>query len=165
MSRKDSKANGQQDGYIAPHTEHFHEKSDFDKAVGEGFIAHANRHADSGKEFFVGLFFGLGIFAAVGLAETVFLAIGLFMFGAAYNCLLIAARDSDSDSANDLASASHWWKSLDRDLGPRIPFLGTALAIGAMVVLHQFARRLPPADVRALADFCLLAPLPLGLLA
>ena len=47
------------DVYIAPHTAHFHEKSDFDEAVGEDFIQHANRVSGTGQEFFVGLAHGL----------------------------------------------------------------------------------------------------------
>jgi 6-phosphogluconolactonase/glucosamine-6-phosphate isomerase/deaminase/pimeloyl-ACP methyl ester carboxylesterase len=59
MSSKAYRVHDRPEDYIAPHTEHFHEKEDFDKAVGEDFIKHANRHAAAGKEFFVGLGHGI----------------------------------------------------------------------------------------------------------
>lgn len=45
--------------YIAPHTAHFHEKAEFDKAVGEDFIRHANAITGQGEAFFIGLAHGI----------------------------------------------------------------------------------------------------------
>ena len=44
--------------YFAPKTEYFQDKAEFDKAVGEDFMAYANKGTQRGKIFLVGLSHG-----------------------------------------------------------------------------------------------------------
>lgn len=132
----------------------------------------------SGKEFGVGLFFALGAFACLGATAE---AVPLFVAVAAvvaYNCLVIAARDADSDRANDPGGASRWWKAMRRDLlwaGVALTIasglwtlwadekafpLAVATAFAALVALHYSAQKLSGDAVRALADFALFTPWP-----
>ncbi len=131
-----------------------------------------------GKEFGVGVFFALGAYACVGgtiEAVPLFVALALVV---AFNCLVIAARDADSDRANDPGAASRWWKSMRRDMlwvgtgltlasgvwAVLVPesmyFVAIALAFASLTILLRFAQSLSGDDVRALADFALFTPWP-----
>jgi hypothetical protein len=131
-----------------------------------------------GKEFGVGLFFALGACACLGYTAGVLpllVSIGLVV---AFNCLVIAAKDAESDRANDSGGASKWWRSIKRDLlwggtGMTIAFglaailawettfyLSVATAFLGLTVLHRYSQSLSGDAVRALADFALFTPLP-----
>ena len=59
-----------------------------------------------GKEFGVGLFFAFGAYACLGVTiRTLPLLISIAAL-VSFNCLVIAARDADSDRANDPGGAS-----------------------------------------------------------
>ena len=132
-----------------------------------------------GKEFGVGLFFALGAFACLGATlETLPLFVSIAVV-VAFNCLVIAARDAESDRANDPGAASRWWRTLSRDLFwlggaltavaaagaifAREPafYLALAAAFALLTVLHRAAHRFSGDAVRALADFALFTPLPI----
>ncbi|MGL4549635.1 MAG: hypothetical protein ACRC33_00495 [Gemmataceae bacterium] len=138
----------------------------------------ATREKLPGKEFGVGLFFGLGAFACLGAtvaAVRLFAAVAVLV---AYNCLVIAARDADSDRANDPGGASRWWKTMGPDLlragaalsaasalwaafaDEKAFFLAVGVAFAALTALLSIAERLSGDAVRALADFALFTPLP-----
>ncbi len=135
-----------------------------------------------GKEFGVGLFFALGAYACLGATKQTLPLLGSVAAVVAFNCLVIAARDADSDRANDPGGASQWWATLHRDL----LWIGSALTLAAifaavlahetafyysvaaafalLTLLHRYAGRWSPDAVRALADFALFTPIPvLGL--
>ena len=130
-----------------------------------------------GKEFGVGLFFALGAYACIGATIR---TIPLLIFIAtlvAFNCLVIAARDVESDRANDPGGASRWWHTLNRDLfwvgatftaiaaaGAVLTretgfYASSALAFALLTILHRTASRWSGDAVRALADFALFTPL------
>jgi hypothetical protein len=130
-----------------------------------------------GKEFGVGLFFALGAWACLGYTtETLprFMSLGFLV---AFNCLVIAAKDAESDRANDPGGASQWWRTMKRDLlcvgmGTAIAFslgavltwqmtfyLSIATAILGLTALHSYSQRLSGDAVRALADFALFTPI------
>jgi hypothetical protein len=130
-----------------------------------------------GKEFGVGLFFALGAFACLGGTVAnlpLFAAVALVV---AYNCLVIAASDADSDRANDPGGASRWWKTMRRDLlwaGAALTitsglwmvfveekafFLAVTVAFAALTTLLWYDQRFSGDAVRALADFALFTPL------
>ena len=130
-----------------------------------------------GKEVGVGLFFPLGAFVCVGATlKTLPLFVALVLV-VTFNCLVIAARDTESDRANDPRAASRWWPTLRRDLGwlglaltvaagamsvvahETAFYLAVAVASGALTTLHWRAQRASGDAVRALADFALLTPL------
>lgn len=136
-----------------------------------------------GKEFGVGLFFALGAYACLGSAGHTLPFLVSIAGVVAFNCLVIAARDADSDRANDPGGASRWWRTMNRDLFR----LGVALTLAAVVgsvlareaafylsltaafalltALHRTAHRFSGDAVRALADFALFTPIPImGLL-
>jgi hypothetical protein len=137
-----------------------------------------------GKEIGVGLFFALGTFACIGATRSslpMLLSIALVV---SFNCLVIAARDADSDRANDPGGASRWWRTIHRDLlqvgvGLTLTaafiailvhesafYLSVATAFAGLTVLHRLAPRLSGDAVRAIADFALFTPIPiLGALA
>jgi hypothetical protein len=97
----------------------------------------------------------------------------------AYNCLVIAARDAESDRALDPGGASQWWTTMDRDLlrigfaltftaiaaatliGEAAFYLAVAVSFAALTVLHRHSSQVSGDEVRALADFALLTPLPI----
>src|SRR5262245_5684558 len=83
-----------------------------------------------GKEFGVGLFFALGAFACLGATIQTLPFLGSIALVVAFNCLVIAARDADSDRANDPGGASRWWRTMNRDL----LWLGVALTLTAAVL-------------------------------
>src|SRR5262245_29143900 len=62
-----------------------------------------------GKEFGVGLFFALGAYACLGSTPLTLPFLGSIALVVTFNCLVIAARDADSDQANDPGGASRWW--------------------------------------------------------
>ncbi len=129
-----------------------------------------------GKEFGVGLLFALGAYACLGATPATLPLLGSIALVVAFNCLVIAARDADSDRTNDPGGASRWWRSLQRDLWwlgatltvaavlaallcPETAFyLAFAAAFALLTLLHAFARHLSGDAVRALADFALLTP-------
>ena len=129
-----------------------------------------------GKEFGVGLFFALGAYACLGYAPgmvPLLMAVALLV---AFNCLIIAAKDADSDRANDAGGASQWWRTMKRDLlwagiGLTIAFglaaflarettfyVSVTAAFFGLTTLHWFAQRHSGDAVRALADFALFTP-------
>lgn len=131
-----------------------------------------------GKEFGVGLFFALGANACLGgtwAALPLYVAVTAVV---AYNCLVIAARDTESDRANDPGGASRWWGTLRRDLlwtGAAValaagawayltdlkPFaLAVSASFAALTALLRYDQKFSGDAVRALADFTLLTPLP-----
>jgi hypothetical protein len=137
-----------------------------------------------GKEFGVGLFFALGAYACLGVTVQTLPLLASIALVVAFNCLVIAARDADSDRANDPGGASHWWRTMNRDLfwlGVLLTltvavasillreaafYLSLAAAFALLTALHRGARRLSGDAVRALADFALFTPIPvMGLLA
>jgi hypothetical protein len=141
------------------------------------FITPIFRRKLPGKEFGVGLFFACGAYACLGTTTRslpLFASIALVV---AFNCLVIAARDADSDRLNDDGSAASWWPTLQRDLFisgvaltmtaaglamfavDRPFFLAVAAAFGLLTWLHRYAHRLSGDAVRALADFALFTPL------
>jgi hypothetical protein len=132
-----------------------------------------------GKEFGVGLFFALGAYACLDVTIHTLPFLGSIALVVAFNCLVIAARDADSDRANDPGGASRWWRTMNRDLlwlgvaltltaalssilTPDTAFyLSLAAAFAALTALHRGARRLSGDAVRALADFALFTPIPI----
>ncbi len=136
----------------------------------------AGRRRLFGKEFGVGVFFALGGFACIGGAAA---DIPLFTTTAllvAYNCLIIAAKDAESDRMNDPGAASAWWSTISRDLfwsgivliatisaaifASHHRFYGAAIgAASFLTVLHSFGKRVSGSAFRALADYALLTPL------
>jgi hypothetical protein len=132
-----------------------------------------------GKEFCVGLFFALGAYTCLGATLPTLPLLGSIAVVVAFNCLVIAARDADSDQANDPGGASRWWRTINRDLlwlGVAFTLAATlssilahetafclslVAAFAALTALHVVARRLSGDTVRALADFGLLTPLPI----
>jgi hypothetical protein len=132
-----------------------------------------------GKEFGVGLFFALGAYACLGeVTQTLPFLVSTALV-VAFNCLVIAARDADSDRANDPGGASRWWRTMNRDLfwlGVALTlaaglsailaretafYLSLATAFALLTVLHRVAHRFSGDSVRALADFCLFTPIPI----
>jgi hypothetical protein len=131
-----------------------------------------------GKEFGVGLFFALGAFGCIGTTASALPLFAAVALAVAYNCLVIAVRDADSDAANDPGGASRWWKTIRRDLlwtGIALSiislscalfveekpfFLAAAGAFAALTALLYFDEKCSGDTVRALADFALLTPLP-----
>jgi hypothetical protein len=129
-----------------------------------------------GKELGVGLFFALGAYACLGGTIAMLPLFGSIALVVAYNCLVIAARDAESDLANDPGNASRWWKSMDRDLflmglactlaaivavlfaAEKAYYLSIAAAFTALTALHGYAREFSPDANRALADFALFTP-------
>ncbi len=132
-----------------------------------------------GKEFGVGIFFALGAFACLGVTTRSWPLLASIAGMVAYNCLVIAARDTESDQANDPGGASHWWRTMNRDLlflgimsaltaamcavlmDEKTFYLSVTAAFAAHVVLHLYANRLSGDSVRALADYGLLTPIPI----
>jgi hypothetical protein len=131
-----------------------------------------------GNEFGVGLFFALGAVACLGATATMlplFVAVALVV---AYNCLVIAARDAESDYVNDPGGASRWWKTMRRDLlwagsaltvatglwGVTVEeyafFLAVAVAFALLTPLLFYGQAFSGDAVRALADFALFTPIP-----
>jgi hypothetical protein len=136
-----------------------------------------------GKEFSVGLFFALGIYAFLGYVDgllPLLLAIALMI---SFNCFVIAAKDADCDRANDPGGASHWWRTMNRDLlwgGVAMTFafgLGAflasektfyssiAAAFFGLTLLHWSAQKFSGDAHRALADFALFTPVLVALAA
>ena len=131
-----------------------------------------------GKELGVGLFFAFGAYACLGGTMGSLPLFGSLALVVTFNCLVIASRDADSDRANDPGGASHWWRSMHRDLlwiGTAFTiaaiiaaalaeqtafYLALAAAFAALTVLHLRSRCLSGDAVRSLADFALLIPLP-----
>jgi hypothetical protein len=131
-----------------------------------------------GKEFGVGLFFALGAYACLGATTQTLPLFGSIALVVAFNCLVIAARDADSDRANDPGGASRWWRTMSRDLlwlGLALTlaaalasilaretafYLSLAAAFALLTLLHRGAHRLSGDAVRALADFALFTPIP-----
>jgi hypothetical protein len=132
-----------------------------------------------GKEFGVGLFFALGAYACIGATPSSLAKLLSVAVVVAFNCLVIAARDADSDRANDPGGATRWWRTIHRDLlwlgvGLTLTaalisivahetafYLSVATAFAGLTVLHRFARRLSGDAVRAIADFALFTPIPI----
>jgi hypothetical protein len=132
-----------------------------------------------GKEFGVGLFFALGAYACLGATSSSLPMLVSISVAVAFNCLVIAARDADSDRANDPGGASRWWRTIHRDLlwvGTELTvtsacvsfvaqetafYLSVATAFAGLTALHRLARRLSGDAVRAIADFALLTPIPI----
>jgi hypothetical protein len=131
-----------------------------------------------GKEFGVGLFFALGAFACLGATAATLPLFAAVALAVAYNCLVIAARDADSDRTNDPGGASCWWKTMRRDLlwaGAALTitsglwalfaqekafFLAVTVAFAALTTLLYYDQQFSGDAVRALADFALFTPLP-----
>lgn len=129
-----------------------------------------------GKEMGVGLFFAAGAFAVLGGGPATMAQYVALALVACFNCLLIAARERESDAVVDRSSAAQWWRSIDRDLSwlgmaqsalALLLALATAAcgfylsvsaAFAGLVVLHKLAGRVSADGVRAVADFCLLTP-------
>jgi hypothetical protein len=103
--------------------------------------------------------------------------LGAIALVVAFNCLVIAARDEESDRALDPWGASQWWTSMQRDLswvgvGLTLAFglasvvceqtsfyLAVAGSFGFLTILHRWSWRVSENAVRALADFALFTPL------
>lgn len=145
---------------------------------GLAFVTPVLRTKLPGKEFGVGLFFALGVYACLGSARQTLPLLASVAALVVFNCLVIAARDAESDRASDPGGASRWWYTLDRDLlwlGVALTaatvlgsvlaretafYLSLASAFALLTALHCRARRLSGDEVRALADFALFTPLP-----
>ena len=124
----------------------------------------------------MGLFFSLGCLTTLGWHRGMLPPIATIAVLVAFNCLVIAARDAEVDSASgDTGAASAWWLSIRRDVGwlalpvlviAAVPglcghpgFSVAGLLSGVLLwLLHRRALRIGEDDVRALADFCLLTP-------
>lgn len=154
--------------------------------VGVGLVVHffvfvvplLSREKLPGKEFGVGLFFALGVYACLGYAEGMLPLLISVAVLIAFNCLVIAAKDAESDRVNDPGGASHWWGTMKRDLGwvgagltlvfglavvltPHPAFyLSIAASLLCLTALHIYAQRFSGDAVRAMADFALFTPLP-----
>lgn len=131
-----------------------------------------------GKEFGVGLFFSLGAYACLGATTRTMPLLSSIALVVAFNCLVIAARDAESDRVNDPGGASHWWQTMHRDLhwiGVALTiialamacltrdtafYLALAAAFALLTLLHRFSHRWSGDAVRALADFALFTPIP-----
>jgi hypothetical protein len=129
-----------------------------------------------GKEFSVGLFFALGAYACLGYAAGMLPLLISIALLVDFNCLVIAAKDAESDRANDPGGASQWWLTMKRDLlyggtGMTIAFglsailayettfyISIATAFLCLTALHRYSQRLSGDAVRALADFALFTP-------
>jgi hypothetical protein len=129
-----------------------------------------------GKEFGVGLFFALGAYACLGYVPGMLPLLVSVALLVAFNCLVIAAKDAESDRANDPGGASQWWRTVKRDLiwvgaGMTIAFgfaavvtfettfyLSIATAFLCLTTLHLCSQRVSGDAVRALADFALFTP-------
>ena len=135
-----------------------------------------NREKLPGKEFSVGLFFALGPCACLGYASGMLPLLMAITLVIAYNCLVIAAKDAESDRANDPGGASHWWRTMNRDLiwggvgmtlafavgaflaSEALFFVSVAASFLCLTALHCCSQRLSGDAVRALADYALFAP-------
>ncbi len=129
-----------------------------------------------GKEFGVGLFFALGAYACLGYAAGMLPLLVSIALLVAVNCLIIAAKDAESDKANDPGGASRWWRGMQRDLFWSGTVLTIAFGLAAMLTaetrfytsiassflcltaLHRCAARVSGSAVRAVADFALFTP-------
>jgi len=137
------------------------------------------------KEFACGLVFALGTSLGVdALRRGIFSdpvkylpAVLLFAALCIFNCLVIAARERQTDQANDPIAASIWWKSLDRDLIAfgAVLMLASGLAwicdrqnflyplclvsVFALLLLHLFQKYFSRSLSRVLVDAVLLGPL------
>ena len=130
----------------------------------------------------MGLFFALGAFACLGATVTILPLFGSIAVVVSFNCLVIAARDADSDRSIDPGGASHWWRAMNRDLlwlglaltliatlllfltQEKAFYLSLAAAFLALTTLHGNAHRFSGDAVRTLADFALLTPIPIAAL-
>jgi hypothetical protein len=130
-----------------------------------------------GKEFSVGLFFALAVYACLGYSAGMLPLLIATAVLIDFNCLVIAAKDADNDRANDPGGASRWWRTLNRDLlwgGAGMTIAFGCAAIGAsetafyisiatrflcLTALHRFAQNVSGDTVRALADFALFTPI------
>ncbi len=129
-----------------------------------------------GKEFSVGLFFALALYACFGYSAGMLPLLIATALLIDFNCLVIAAKDAENDRANDPGGASRWWRTLNRDLlwggaGMTIAFGCAAIAASetafyisiatgflCLTALHRFAQKFSGDSVRALADFALFTP-------
>ncbi len=126
-----------------------------------------------GKEFGVGLVFSLAIWAAFGSQPGIAPLLAGCWALVTTNCLVIAARDAETDGANDPGGASQWWPHIHHSLpaigmvgvlwavafAEAIPFFtALALAFAGLTLLQMIAARISADAVRAIADFCLLTP-------
>lgn len=137
-----------------------------------------------GKEFGVGLFFALGVYTCLGSVKQTLPFLGSLALVVAFACLVIAARDADSDRTNDPGGASWWWQTMNRDLlwlgmaftlasamiavlaNETSFYLSLTAAFAVLTILHFVAPKLSGDTVRAFADFALLTPIPIiGVLA
>jgi hypothetical protein len=133
------------------------------------------------KEVVCGLVFAIG--CALGVrafreSPIEFLPMALSFGGVcAFNCLLISAWEKSSDQINDPASASHWWTTIDRDLGwigvvltatctvgtftteNSAIFLAISGSSALLTVLHLSRSWMNVTARRVLADAVLLTPL------
>lgn len=130
-----------------------------------------------GKEFGVGAFFALGAYACLGFEAgmlPLFVSVALLV---AFNCLVIAAKDAESDRANDPGGASRWWPTIQRDLfwcGAWMTIAGGLMAVFArekpfyvsvaaaffcLTALHRWSEKCSGDSVRSLADFALFTPI------
>ena len=130
-----------------------------------------------GKEFGVGLFFALGAYACLGYEPGMLPLLAAICLLVSYNCLIIAARDADSDRTNDPGAASRWWRTMNRDLlwagvAMTVSFGAATLVVQeasffasvvaaslALTALHRISQKLTGDAVRALADFALFTPI------
>lgn len=130
-----------------------------------------------GKEFGVGLFFALGAWACLGYTPGMLPLLMSIALVVAFNCLVIAAKDAESDRANDAGGASRWWRTMQRDLlwggmAMTITFgvaailaqeaafyTSVATAFLGLTALHRHSQRFSGDSVRALADFALFTPI------
>jgi hypothetical protein len=131
-----------------------------------------------GKEFGVGLFFALGAWACLGYSAGMLPLLSSIGLLVAFNCLVIAAKDAESDRANDPGGASQWWRTMKRDLlwfgvamtsafalagtfaSERTFYIAIATAFLGLTALHVCSKRMGGDAVRAVADFALFTPLP-----
>lgn len=129
-----------------------------------------------GKEFGVGLFFALGALACLGYKPGMLPLLISIALLVAFNCLVIAAKDAESDRANDPGGASRWWRTMKRDLfwcgiGMMIAFdlaaifapetrfyISVATAFLGLTALHRCSQKFSGDAVRAFADFALFTP-------
>jgi hypothetical protein len=129
-----------------------------------------------GKEFDVGLFFALGAYTCLGWADGILPLLMSVALVVAFNCLVIAARDAESDRVNDPGGASRWWRTMKRDLvwtgavmavifgvaaglTPHASFyVAVAASFLLLTALQIYSPKLGGDAVRALADFALLTP-------
>ena len=134
----------------------------------------------SGKEFSVGLFFALGAFAFLGYAPGMLPLLASVAVLISFNCFVIAAKDAESDWANDPGGASRWWRTMHRDLlwggvaltiafscsaivAPETAFYAcVAAAFLCLTALHRYANKFGGDAVRALADYALFTPVLAG---